>query len=153
MSVMEDILINIRDTIKKNEFLDTFRDIEVYYDDAEMNPNTPLPAISFKVGECERVGGSIDCMEYTREIEIRLHTITLNPRQLQSELYDFEEALLKIIELHKEKVGFEWGDIRQTKISGIGALVYQKNKGAGYEKENLFSNIIRVYFDIDYQIF
>ena len=149
MSTMEMILTNIREVVKQHP---TFKNIEFYFDDAEMNPNTPLPAVSFKVGEEERTDNSPYCLNYVREIEIRLHTITLDLRLLQSELYDFEEDLKILMEDARLNGSFESFDIKQTKASGIGALVYQKNKGAGFEKENLFSNIIRVYFELTYQI-
>ena len=149
MSVMEDILTNIREVINLHP---SFKKTVVYFDDAEMNPNTPLPAISFKIGEEERTDNSPYCLNYIRHIEIRLHTITLDLRQLQSELYGFEEDLKVLMERARVDGIFDSFDIRQTKATGIGALVYQKNKGAGFEKENLFSNIIRVYFDLSYQI-
>ena len=50
MSVFEDILIDLRNCIQES---DEFKDIYVYFDDSEMNPNVSLPAISFKVGKRE----------------------------------------------------------------------------------------------------
>ena len=50
MSVFEDILVDLRDIIQDS---DEFKDIDVYFDDSEMNPNISLPAVSFKVGKKE----------------------------------------------------------------------------------------------------
>lgn len=47
MSVWEQILIDLRNIIQDSE---TFHDVDVYYDESEMNPNISLPAISFRVG-------------------------------------------------------------------------------------------------------
>ena len=85
MSVFEDILIDLRDCIQNS---DEFKDIDVYFDDSEMNPNVSLPAISFKIGKSEVVEYCLGEIEVVRHMEIRLHTETLDKRLLQSELYD-----------------------------------------------------------------
>ena len=46
MSVFERILVDLRNLIQDS---DEFKDIDVYFDDSEMNPNVSLPAVSFKV--------------------------------------------------------------------------------------------------------
>ena len=63
ISVFEKILVNIRDVIQESE---EFKDIDVYFDDSEMNPNISLPAISFKVGQKEVLNSSASCTEYYR---------------------------------------------------------------------------------------
>ena len=52
MSVFEDILVDLKDCIQDSE---EFKDIDVYFDDSEMNPNISLPAVSFKVNRREVV--------------------------------------------------------------------------------------------------
>ena len=84
ISTFEKILVELRDIIQDSE---EFKDIPVYFDDSEMNPNISLPAISFKVGQKEVLNSSASCTDYSRRVEIRLHTKTLDKRKLQSELY------------------------------------------------------------------
>ena len=94
ISVFEKILVNIRDVIQESE---EFKDIDVYFDDSEMNPNISLPAISFKVGQKEVLNSSASCTEYSRRLEIRLHTETIDKKKLQSELYSYEEQLITVL--------------------------------------------------------
>ena len=60
MSVFEEILVDLRNVIQDS---DEFKDIDVYFDDSEMNPNISLPAISFKVGQKEVLNSSASCTE------------------------------------------------------------------------------------------
>lgn len=148
MSKFEEILVTLRDCIQKSE---EFNNIDVYYDDSQMNSNCKLPAISFKVGTKTRTRQSVDCREYERQIEIRLHTIELDKVKLQSQLYDFEEQLIILIDDAKMSHEFNSFDIYETKSSGIGALVYNaRSEGKEYDK-TFFSNILRVYFNVVYE--
>lgn len=149
MSVFEDILVNLRDIIQNSE---EFKDIDVYYDDSEMNPNISLPAISFKVGKKEVVERCVDGTEYVRHMEIRLHTETIDKRLLQSELYDYEEQLARLI-VNANLTGLIDGyEIMETGSRSIGALMFNSRKEANQFNMIFFSNILRVSFDIRYKI-
>lgn len=150
MSVFEDILINLRDCIQESV---EFKDIDVYFDDSEMNPNISLPAISFKVGKKEVVEYCVDGVEYVRHMEIRLHTETIDKRLLQSELYDYEEQLSKLITSAKLDGRIaDFYEINETGSRSIGALMFNSRKEANQFNMIFFSNILRVSFDIRYKI-
>ena len=149
MSVFEQILINLRDIIQDSE---EFKDIDVYFDDSEMNPNVSLPAVSFKIGKKEVVERCVDGNEYIRHMEIRLHTETIDKRLLQSELYDYEEQLARIIINAKLTGLIDGWDIMETGSRSIGALMFNSRKEANQFNMIFFSNILRVSFDIRYKI-
>lgn len=150
MSVFEDILVDLRDCIQES---DEFKDIDVYYDDSEMNPNVSLPAVSFKVGKKEVVEYCVDSVEVVRHMEIRLHTETLDKRLLQSELYDYEEQLSRLITSSKANGTIaNFYEIYETGSRGIGALMFNSRKEANQFNMIFFSNILRVSFDIRYKI-
>ena len=149
MSVFEDILVNLRDIIQDSE---EFKDIDVYFDDSEMNPNVSLPAVSFKIGKKEVVERCVDSTEYVRHMEIRLHTETIDKRLLQSELYDYEEQLARLI-INAKLTGLIDGyEIMETGSRSIGALMFNSRKEANQFNMIFFSNILRVSFDIRYKI-
>lgn len=150
MSVFEDILVELRDIIQES---DEFKNIDVYYDDSEMNPNVSLPAVSFKVGKKEVMNSSALCTEYVRKVEIRLHTETIDKRLLQSELYDYEEQLVSV--LNTAKINGKLSDfyeITETGSTSIGALMFNSRKEANQFNMIFFSNILRIKFDIRYKI-
>ena len=150
MSVFEEILVDLRDCIQNSE---EFKDIDVYYDDSEMTPNISLPAVSFKVGKKEIVEYCVDAVEVVRHIEIRLHTETLDKRLLQSELYDYEEQLSRLITTAKMNGTIaNFYEIYETGSRGIGALMFNARKEANQFNMTFFSNILRVSFDIRYRI-
>lgn len=150
MSVFEDILVNLRDCIQES---DEFKDIDVYFDDSEMTPNISLPAVSFKVNRREVVEYCVGEVEVLRHIEIRLHTETLDKRLLQSELYDYEEQLSKLISTAKIDGRIaNFYEIWETGSRGIGALMFNSRKEANQFNMIFFSNILRVSFDVRYKI-
>lgn len=150
LSVFENILIDLRDCIQES---DEFKDIDVYFDDSEMNPNISLPAISFKVNRREVIEYCTDEIEVLRHIEIRLHTETLDKRLLQSELYDYEEQLSKLITRSKANGSIaNFYEIQEIGSRGIGALMFNSRKEANQFNMIFFSNILRVSFDIRYRI-
>lgn len=150
ISVFERILIELRDVIQESE---EFKDIDVYFDDSEMNPNDSLPCVSFKVGQKEVLNSSPMCSEYSRRLEIRLHTETLDKRALQSELYSYEEQLISII--HQAQLDNKLSDfyeIEETGASSINALMFNAKKEANQFNMIFFSNLLRVRFVIRYKI-
>lgn len=150
MSVFEDILVDLKNCIQNSE---EFKDIDVYFDDSEMNPNISLPAVSFKVNRREVVEYCVDQVEVVRHIEIRLHTETLDKRLLQSELYDYEEQLSRLISTAKMDGRIaNFYEINEIGSRGIGALMFNSRKEANQFNMIFFSNILRVSFDVRYRI-
>lgn len=150
ISIFEKILVELRNIIQESE---EFKDIEVYFDDSEMNPNVPLPAVSFKVGQKEVLSSSALCSEYSRRLEIRLHTETTDKRALQSELYSYEEQLVSLI--HQAQLDGRISDfyeIEETGASSINALMFNSRKEANQFNMIFFSNLLRVRFVVRYKI-
>lgn len=143
------VLVTLRDIIQSSE---QFKDIDVYYDDNEMNPNVPLPAISFKIGKKEVVNDNIYCKEYSRPLEIRLHTKTLDKRDLLEELLKYEEDLIHVIDFAKERHEIESFEIEETESSRINALMFNARKEGNQTDMTFFSNLLRVFFTIRYTI-
>ena len=150
ISTFETILAELRDLIQESEEL---KGLEVYFDDSEMNPNVPLPCISFKVGVKEVLNSSALCTEYSRRLEIRLHTETLDKRKLQSELYSYEEQLVSVLNNAKMSGRLsDYYDITETGASTINALMFNAKKEANQFNMIFFSNLLRVRFVIRYSI-
>ena len=150
MSVFEEILVDLRNVIQNSE---EFKDIDVYYDDSEMNPNISLPAISFKVGKKEVINSNASCTGYVRRVEIRLHTETIDKRLLQSELYDYEEQLVSVLNTAKLTGSIsDFYEIVETGSTSINALMFNSRKEANQFNMIFFSNLIRVKFDVRYKI-
>ena len=150
ISIFEKILIELRDIIQESE---EFKGIDVYFDDSEMNPNVSLPCISFKVGQKEVINDSASCVDYSRRLEIRLHTETLDKRKLQSELYSYEEQLTQLIRDAKLSGQLsEYYDIFETGASSINALMFNARKEANQFNMIFFSNLLRVRFVIRYSV-
>ena len=150
MSKWVDILVSLRDVIQSSE---EFKNIPVYYDDSEMNPNVPLPAVSFKVGKKEVLSSNAGCTEYTRRLTINLHTKTLDKRELQEELYEYEEQLVSLINTSLMNGSIpDYYEITEVGSSSIGALMFNSRKEANQFNMIFFSNILKVKFDIRYKI-
>ena len=150
MSVWGDILICLRDIIQSS---DEFRNIPVYFDESEMNSNSVLPSISYKVGKKEVLNSKVDCTEYSRKLTIRLHTKTLDKRELQEELYEYEEQLVRIINNARMNGSIpSYFEIIETESSSIGALMFNSRKEANQFNMIFFSNILKINFSIRYTI-
>jgi hypothetical protein len=86
-------------------------------------------------------------------MEIRLHTETIDKRLLQSESYDYEEQLIKVLfDAQITGVKGDFYEILETGSRGIGALMFNSRKEANQFNMIFFSNILRVSFDIRYKI-
>ena len=151
ISVFERILVQLRDLIQDSE---EFKNIPIYFDESELSPNDSLPCISFKVGQKEVLGDTSNyCGEYSRRLEIRLHTETLDKRQLQSELYSYEEQLVNLINTARMNGSIaDFYDIEETGASSIGALMFNARKEANQFNMVFFSNLLRIRFVIRYTI-
>lgn len=142
--------MSIRDIIQNS---DEFKNIGIYYDDSEMDPNTVLPAISYKTGKKEVLSSKADCTEYQRKLTINLHTMTLDKRELQMELYEYEEQLVSIINNARIKGEIpDFYEIVETGSSSIGALMFNARKEANQFNMIFFSNVLKVNFLIRYEI-
>ena len=105
------------------------------------------------VGKRETVEYCVDAIEVVRHMEIRLHTETLDKRLLQSELYDYEEQLSKLITTSKmDGTIANFYEIYEVGGRGIGALMFNSRKEANQFNMIFFSNILRVSFDVRYRI-
>ena len=142
--------MSIRDIIQNS---DEFKNIGIYYDDSEMDPNTVLPAISYKTGKKEVLSSKADCTEYQRKLTINLHAMTLDKRELQMELYEYEEQLVSIINNARIKGEIpDFYEIVETGSSSIGALMFNARKEANQFNMIFFSNVLKVNFLIRYEI-
>ena len=150
ISTFEKVLVELRDLIQESE---EFKDIPVYFDDSQMNPNVSLPAISFKVGQKEVLNSSASCTDYSRRLEIRLHTETLDKTKLQSELYSYEEQLSRLINTAKLTGQLSnFYEIEETGASSINALMFNAKKEANQFNMIFFSNLLRIRFVVRYSI-
>ena len=150
ISTFENILVTLRDIIQDSQ---EFKDIPVYFDDSQMNPNFSLPAISFKVAQKEVLSSSALCTEYSRRLEIRLHTETLDKNKLLSELWSYEEQLVSVINQAKLQGRIpDFFDIEETGSSQIYALMFNAKKEANQFNMIFFSNLLKVRFVIRYEI-
>ena len=150
VSKLEKVLVDIKRVIRES---DTFHDAEVFFDESEMNPNVSLPAISFRVGNKTTITSQPMCSRYKRDLEIRLHTKTLDKRELQSELYEYEEELIHTI--NDAKLSGTIGDFYEITDTGSGkisALMFNARKEAGQMNETFFSNLLKVNFEVEYEI-
>ncbi len=123
----------------------------IFYDDSTMDPNTPLPALSYKVGEMKQEKPS-GCDEYVKELEIRRHTATLDKNKLLMELWDFEEEIITLIRrggVNGELSTRHSIELEYHKTYPIGALVYKRHED---NKEVFFSNLLRVAFKLRYTL-
>ena len=147
MSKLQEILEDLAKYIKQQG-----KYTRIYFDDSLMDPNsTPLPALSFKVGEMEQETPS-SCNEYVKELEIRRHTDTLSKKDLFTELWDFEEYIITLIRegnITGELVTRHTIELEYFKTYPIGALVYHPRN---QDKEVFFSNILRVAFKLRYSL-
>lgn len=150
ISTYEKILVTLRDIIQESE---EFKDIDVYFDDSEMNPNDKLPCISFKTGQKEVLSSSALCTRYSRRLEIRLHTETLDKRRLQSQLYSYEEQMVSVINRAKMDGRIpDFFDIEETGSSQIYALMFNAKKEANQFNMIFFSNLLKIRFVIRYEV-
>lgn len=150
MSVWVDILVSLRDIIQSS---DEFKDIMVYFDESEMNSNSVLPSISFKVGKKEVLNSKVDCTEYSRKLTIRLHTKTLDKRELQEELYEYEEQIVRVINNARMNGSIPpYYEIVETGSTSIGALMFNSRKEANQFNMVFFSNILKINFSVRYTI-
>ena len=79
--------------------------------------------------------------------------MTLDKRELQMELYEYEEQLVSIINNARIKGEIpDFYEIVETGSSSIGALMFNARKEANQFNMIFFSNVLKVNFLIRYEI-
>lgn len=156
MSILREILENIGEYLEEQEDFKDFKGLEFYFDPYTINANTELPCICFSVNygdDNSEIKGQVisyDCRSYYREFEIRLYTYTSDTDVLIEELWDFEETIMKSLNVLRS-----WQDIhpKLQNIKFVGAMpivtVYKQAFREDYEDE-FFANVIRVKYEMEY---
>ena len=156
MSVLREILENIANYLDNDDNFTDYKGLDYYFDIYTINANTELPCICFDVkygDDNSEIKGkviSIDCRSYYREVEIRLYTITKDTDILIEELWDFEESVLKALNVQRS-----WQDIhpKLQNLKFVGAMpiisVYKQAFRDDYEDEWV-ANVIRIKYEMEY---
>lgn len=156
MSVLREILENIADYFENNPQMADYHGLDYYFDIYTINANTEVPCICFDVkygdDNSEQKGMVInqDCRSYFRNFDIRLYTVTKDTDVLIEELWDFEEAVLKTLNVQRS-----WQDIhpKLQNLKFVGAMpivsVYKQAFRDDYEDEWV-ANVVTVRYEMEY---
>lgn len=156
MSVLREILENIADYFENNPQMADYHGLDYYFDIYTINANTEVPCICFDVkygdDNSEQKGMVInqDCRSYFRNFDIRLYTVTKDTDVLIEELWDFEESVLKTLNVQRS-----WQDIhpKLQNLKFVGAMpivsVYKQAFRDDYEDEWV-ANVITVRYEMEY---
>lgn len=156
MSVLREILENIADYFENNPQMADYHGLDYYFDIYTINANTEVPCICFDVkygdDNSEQKGMVInqDCRSYFRNFDIRLYTVTKDTDILIEELWDFEESVLKTLNVQRS-----WQDIhpKLQNLKFVGAMpivsVYKQAFRDDYEDEWV-ANVITVRYEMEY---
>ena len=156
MSVLREILESIAEYFEENEEFSDYHKLQYYFDPYTINANTELPCICFSVNygdDNSELRGMVinsDCRSYFRNFDIKLYTYTQDTDILIEELWDFEEAVLKTLNIQRS-----WQDIhpKLQNLKFVGAMpiisVYKQAFREDYEDE-FFANVITVRYELEY---
>ena len=156
MSILREILESIGEHLEEQEEFKDFKGLEYYFDPYTITANTELPCICFSVNygddnsEQRNVTLNYDCRSYYREFEIRLYTYTQDTDILIEELWDFEERVMKCLNVLRS-----WQDIhpKLQNLKFVGAMpivsVYKQAFRDDYEDE-FFANVITIRYEMEY---
>jgi len=156
MSVLREILENIAEYLDNNPNFTDYKGLDYYYDIYTINANTEVPCICFDVkygdDNAEQKGHQTlgDCKSYYRNFDIKLYTITKDTDILIEELWDFEESVLKCLNIQRS-----WQDIHSNllNVKFVGAMpivsVYKQAFRDDYEDEWV-ANVITVRYEMEY---
>ena len=92
----------------------------------------------------------MDCRSYYRNFDIKLYTYTQDTDVLIDELWDFEESVLKSLNVQRS-----WQDLhpKLQNLKFVGAMpiisVYKQAFREDYEDE-FFANVITVRYEMEY---
>ncbi len=156
MSVLREILESIANYLDNDEEFSDYHNLHYYFDMYTINANTELPCICFDVkygdDQSEQKGMVInyDCRSYFRNFDIKLYTVTQDTDVLIEELWDFEESILKTLNVQRS-----WQDLhpKLQNLKFVGAMpitsVYKQAFREDYEDE-FFANVITIRYEMEY---
>ena len=156
MSVLREILESIANYLDNDEEFSDYHNLHYYFDMYTINANTELPCICFDVkygdDKSEQKGMVInyDCRSYFRNFDIKLYTVTQDTDVLIEELWDFEESILKTLNVQRS-----WQDLhpKLQNLKFVGAMpitsVYKQAFREDYEDE-FFANVITIRYEMEY---
>ena len=156
MSVLREILESIANYLDNDEEFSDYHNLHYYFDMYTINANTELTCICFDVkygdDQSEQKGMVInyDCRSYFRNFDIKLYTVTQDTDVLIEELWDFEESILKTLNVQRS-----WQDLhpKLQNLKFVGAMpitsVYKQAFREDYEDE-FFANVITIRYEMEY---
>lgn len=156
MSVLQEILESLAEHFESNANFSDYHDLHYYFDPYTINANTELPCICFDVkygddnSEQKNRVISMDCRSYFRNFDIKLYTVTKDTDILIGELWDFEESVLKCLNVQRS-----WQDIhpKLQNLKFVGAMpivsVYKQAFRDDYEDEWV-ANVISIRYEMEY---
>lgn len=157
MSVLREILESIANYFEADEEnMKDYHDLQYYFDPYTINANNELPFICFDVkygddqSEQRNTVLNYDCRSYFRNFDIKLYTYTQDTDILIDELWDFEESVLKTLNVQRS-----WQDIhpKLQNLKFVGAMpivsVYKQSFREDYEDE-FFANVITIRYEMEY---
>ena len=125
-----------------------FTDVPIYWDEAELDPNSiAFPCIQLQPLEWEKGRGC----DFEREFQVRIITSTESKREALLQLYDFEEKLREIIDevsLDSEAWFFELRLIGGTSVAML-RYVTQDRDSYKSAKTN-YGSIIAIRYNLRY---
>jgi len=157
MSVLREILESIANYFESDdENMADYKGLQYYFDPYTINANNELPLICFDVkygddqSEQRNTVLNYDCRSYFRNFDIKLYTYTQDTDILIEELWDFEESVLKTLNVQRS-----WQDIhpKLQNLKFVGAMpivsVYKQSFREDYEDE-FFANVITIRYEMEY---
>ena len=157
MSVLREILESIAEYFEEDTAnMGDYKGLQYYFDPYTINANTELPLICFDVkygdDNSEQRGQVIlgECRSYYRNFDIKLYTYTQDTDVLIEELWDFEESVLKSLNITRS-----WQDLhpKLQNLKFVGAMpivsVYKQAFRDDYEDE-FFANVITIRYEMEY---
>lgn len=157
MSVLREILESIAEYFEGDTAnMGDYKGLQYYFDPYTINANTELPLICFDVkygdDNSEQRGQLIlgECRSYYRNFDIKLYTYTQDTDVLIEELWDFEESVLKSLNITRS-----WQDLhpKLQNLKFVGAMpivsVYKQAFRDDYEDE-FFANVITIRYEMEY---
>ena len=156
MSVLREILESIANYLDNDEEFSDYHNLHYYFDMYTINANTELPCICFdvKYGDDQSAQKGMvinyDCRSYFRNFDIKLYTVTQDTDILIEELWDFEESILKTLNVQRS-----WQDLhpKLQNLKFVGAMpitsVYKQAFREDYEDE-FFANVITIRYEMEY---
>ena len=157
MSVLREILESIAEYFEEDTAnMGDYKGLQYYFDPYTINANTELPLICFDVkygdDNSEQRGQVLlgECRSYYRNFDIKLYTYTQDTDVLIEELWDFEESVLKSLNITRS-----WQDLhpKLQNLKFVGAMpivsVYKQAFRDDYEDE-FFANVITIRYEMEY---